>query len=183
MSNNGKRETNKFKAKPILKQFTELKQVDFEKYPVWVNCHGVDYNEPWYNETNEETFRPWTENIPVDPSHMMYLVKSSMILIDGTVYCGFITPIKENKRELIDNIGTIQPYIFHPSGKMICFWYGLREVKSEDIRSLYELLQKSPKEIFPIRFEIEHGLSLSFFSGEIFGLYYQEKSGNIKIVQ
>jgi hypothetical protein len=31
---------------------------DLITHPVWVSCHSVDYDEPWYDGTNEETFRP-----------------------------------------------------------------------------------------------------------------------------
>ena len=38
---------------------------DFATHPVWVSCHSVDYDEPWYDGTDEETFRPWLSEIPV----------------------------------------------------------------------------------------------------------------------
>jgi len=87
---------NGIQDKPILKQFSELRLSDFEKYPVWVNCHVIDYEESWYDDTDEETFRPWLEETPVDPGHTIFLVKSTLTLNDGTVFCGFITPIKKS---------------------------------------------------------------------------------------
>ena len=42
--------------KPGLKQFGELVPADFERHPVWIGCHVADYEEPWYEETDEETF-------------------------------------------------------------------------------------------------------------------------------
>ena len=47
------------KPKPELKQFADLTPTDFERHPVWIACHAEDYAEPWFNETDEETFRPW----------------------------------------------------------------------------------------------------------------------------
>src|SRR5438105_433781 len=38
---------------PILKQAHYLTPDDFAKYPVWINCHTTDYDEPWYEETDE----------------------------------------------------------------------------------------------------------------------------------
>jgi len=32
---------------PLLKQFGELAPGDFDTIPVWVSCHGFDYDEPW----------------------------------------------------------------------------------------------------------------------------------------
>jgi hypothetical protein len=56
------------KPKPELKQFGDLCPADFERYPVWIACHTEDFAEPWFNETDEETFRPWSGALPVAPS-------------------------------------------------------------------------------------------------------------------
>jgi hypothetical protein len=45
---------------PELKQFGDLTVDDFARCPAWISCHVQDYDEPWYDETDEETFRPWT---------------------------------------------------------------------------------------------------------------------------
>jgi hypothetical protein len=216
---------NGVQGKPLLKKFSELRLSDFEKYPVWVNCHVIDYEESWYDDTDEETFRPWLEELPVDPGYTMFLVKSTLTLNDGTVFCGFITPLKKsalkkrfitkrlfkniftepikaikfikngiielfkassietNKQNLIENLGYIQPYILHPSGEMIYFWCGYREITIEEIKSQYKLLEKTHSEIFPVQFKAESGLSTGISSGEIFGFYCREKNGEIKIVR
>jgi hypothetical protein len=44
---------------PILKQFAALTIEDFAQCPVWIACHVADYDEPWYDDTDEETFRPY----------------------------------------------------------------------------------------------------------------------------
>jgi hypothetical protein len=49
--------------KPVLKQFGDLTLADFERHPVWVSVHGLDEGAPWYDDTNEETFRPWTDDL------------------------------------------------------------------------------------------------------------------------
>lgn len=54
--------------KPLLRQFGDLTPADFKAHPVWVNCHVIDYDESWYEETDEETFRPWLKSTPVDPA-------------------------------------------------------------------------------------------------------------------
>jgi hypothetical protein len=43
--------------RPNLKQFGQLVLDDFVTRPVWASCHSVDYDRPWYNDTDEETFR------------------------------------------------------------------------------------------------------------------------------
>jgi hypothetical protein len=64
---------------------------DFERLPIWLHCHVVDYDEPWYEETDEETFRPWTGPLPVAPeSH--FLVRADFTAADGSRFVGFLTP-------------------------------------------------------------------------------------------
>lgn len=43
--------------RPLLRQFNDLRPQDFEEHSVWVNCHVIDYDEPWYDDTDAETFR------------------------------------------------------------------------------------------------------------------------------
>src|SRR6185503_15391472 len=47
------------KMRPGLKQFGQLTMEDFDLAPVWASCHSFDSNEPWFDDTDEETFRPW----------------------------------------------------------------------------------------------------------------------------
>ena len=61
--------------KPELKQFGDLTPADFDRHPVWVGCHTVDYDEAWYEDTDEETFRPWAGILPVTESQDMLLVR------------------------------------------------------------------------------------------------------------
>jgi hypothetical protein len=77
---------------PEFKQFGDLVQSDFERYPVWIGCHTVDGDEPWYDETDEETFRPWNGSLPTGPSEGMLLVRATMEFADGTLYLGSSRP-------------------------------------------------------------------------------------------
>src|SRR5262249_48738508 len=56
--------------------FGELTAEDFAQHPVWISVHGLDEEEPWYDEDgcNEETFRPWTGALPVSPEEGLLLV-------------------------------------------------------------------------------------------------------------
>jgi len=109
----------KFK-KPLLKQFGDLTNEDFSLYLVWVQCDGIDYDEDWYDETDEETFRPWIGKLPVDPNEAMYLVKTNFKLADGTEYKGFMTPQEQNTKA---DLGIQQPYIITDNGELISFWH------------------------------------------------------------
>ena len=60
--------------RPMLGQFADLTATDFETSPVWIACSSVDDDEPWYDDTDEETFRPRLGPLPADPSEGMLLV-------------------------------------------------------------------------------------------------------------
>jgi hypothetical protein len=78
-------------TRPLLKQFADLSPADFEQHPVWIGCHTVDYDEPRYDETDEETFRLWTGELPADPSEGMLLVRVTCTLADGSRLSAFLT--------------------------------------------------------------------------------------------
>jgi hypothetical protein len=86
---------------------------------VWVGCHTADYDEPWYEDTDEETFRPWTGKLPADAPEGMLLVKATFELVDASRHPGFITPAPNP-----DDIGTQQPYIF-VGDQCFGFWGGI----------------------------------------------------------
>jgi hypothetical protein len=58
----------------------------------FAECHGTDSDEPWHDDVDEETFRPWRGALPADPSEGMLLVVATLTLNDGTTLDGFITP-------------------------------------------------------------------------------------------
>ncbi len=167
-------------TKPLLKQFGELKLDDFENHPIWVNCHTVDYNESWFDETNEETFRPWAKETPVDPKDAMFLVKASFTFADGTFLKGFVTPVDKRDKGLVEILGMVQPYIFGPKGQTIPFWFGGIPYSEENIKNLYFLLGKTQADVFPIKFEAESGLVKGVTFGVIPGFCYQ-KNGKISV--
>ena len=100
---------------------------------MWVGCHTLDYDEPWYENTDEETFRPWTGKLPADASAGMLLVKATLELHDGSRHPGFVTPaLKEG------DLGTQQPQIFAGNRRLgDCRWMmvdvsALRTAKEAD---------------------------------------------------
>src|SRR4029453_10996720 len=91
------------KSTPELRQFGTLTPNDFIRSPVWVQCHIIDHDEPWHNQTDEETFRPWAGAVPVDPQEAMFLVRATFELADGTKLSGFVTPAQ------VQELGMMQP--------------------------------------------------------------------------
>ncbi len=131
---------------PELKQFGDLTADDFEREPVWIGCHTADYDEPWYDQTDEETFRPRAGALPADPSEGMLLVRATLELHDGTRYGGFVTPAFEE-----NDLGTQQPQIF-VGGRRFAFWGGHFGIPAEERASCYSALGKPAHDVFPLTF-------------------------------
>ncbi len=146
------------KPRPELKRFRDLRPDDFARHPVWLSCHSVDYDEPWYSETNEETFRPHAGSLPVD-TDQMYLVRCVFELSSGEKLDGFATPAAD-----AEDWGTIQPQVFAFDGKRYGFWLGMSG-KPGVAADFCRALGKTPDSVFPIRFGPMPGLT----SGECAG--------------
>ena len=159
--------------KPILKQFGDLSAGDFGKYPVWVSVHGLDSDESWYDDTDEETFRPWTGKLPVLPEDGMFLVRAKFTLAEGRVLDGFVTP--QIGAKTLD-LGIIQPQLFLPSGTRNDFWDGMFKRDTESRKAIYTELGKDPKAIFPIQFAAEKGLAKGHVTGSVPGFCWRPKN-------
>ena len=157
---------------PLLKQFGDLRPSDFEQHPVWVSCHVIDYDEPWYDQTDEETFRAWTGHLPVDPSETMFLVRATLTATDGTRYSGFVTPQHAGGPA---DLATMQPQLFSESGKLIGFWCGMFEPDARTKAQIYSELNTDAKRLFPIRFAADAKLANGQVAGEIPGFCYLKK--------
>jgi hypothetical protein len=157
--------------KPELKQFGSLTQADFERFPVWVSVHSLDYDESWYDESDEETFRPWSGELPVEPSVGMFLVRSRLSLADGTEFVGFITPAIGSGEVTESELGSVQPYLFSKNGTLVTFWGGMLGFTDDVKKTIYDLLERIASQIFPIQFRTESGLANGKQIGEIRGFY------------
>jgi hypothetical protein len=167
--------------KPLLRQFGDLTPADFERHPVWVNCHGIDYDEPWYEETDEETFRPWLKSTPADPAETMFLVRASLLLADGTKLSGFITPQHPQENEGKPDFGLIQPQLFLPNGKRVPFWFGIMTPPKELMADMYTSLGKTESQVFPLAFTAEEGLALGTVSGTVYGFCSRGKGNQVAV--
>jgi len=158
-------------ARPELKQFGELEPEDFDRHPVWIGCHTADYGKPWYESTDEETFRPWTGKLPADHSQGMLLVKANFELMDGSRYTGFVTP-----SDKADDLGTHQPQLF-VGDQRFSFWGGMFGIPGSGQQALYAALNRSPEEIFPLRFNGNPELATGVITGQINGFYVGWSAG------
>jgi hypothetical protein len=157
--------------KPELKQFGDLTRDDFVRHPVWIGCHSADHDEPWYEDTDEETFRPWTGELPADASAGMLLVMATLELRDGSRHVGFVTPDPDE-----GGLGTIQPQIF-AGHQRFGFWGGRRGIPAEQRQDLYFALQKTPAKIFPLRYSVDPALVTRTVTGQVDGFYRKTAQG------
>jgi hypothetical protein len=154
---------------PELVQFGDLTPTHFSRHPVWIQCHGTDSEEPWHDATNEETFRPWLNDLPVDPSEGMLLVAATFTLADGSSCDGFVTPAMDSGRNDASVLGTMQPHMFLPTGRQQAFWQGMFP-RAADRQQLYDDLGRTDG-IFPIAFKVRPGLTTGLDRGQIDGFY------------
>lgn len=132
---------------PELKQFGDLVQ------------------KPWYDETDEETFRPWNGPLPASSSEGMLLVRATIELADGSKFPGFVTPALDE-----DDLGVQQPQIF-VGGRHFGFWGGILGLPAEERQAFYASLGKPPRDVFPLRFAVAPNLAVGFANGEVTGFY------------
>jgi hypothetical protein len=152
--------------RPELVQFGDLTPAHFATHPVWVACHVVDYDEPWYDETDEETFRPWRGGLPVKPEIGILLVRTHFVTSSGRQLDGFISPAGASE---VSVVRATQPHIFLSSGRMLGFWLGMVLKADDQLARLQAELSQLPSEIFPIEFSAEPGLATGVQSGTIVG--------------
>lgn len=172
--------------RPLLKQLGSVTLADFEKFPVWVLCHTTDYDEEWYDDTDEATVRPWSDNIPIDAKSAIFFIRAHFVLADGAEMKGFVSYMTNPQWKIVANdIGSTQPVLLHPSGKQIPFWYGVIKITSEDMNRIYTLLGKDRKMVFPIRYRVDDNLIVVEQKGEIDGFYSyrQVDSGAVVVYQ
>jgi len=86
---------------PELKQEYDLTQADFEREPVWVGVHNYDLQDdpvcaPWYKDSDEQTYRPWTGPLPFDEARGWARVAATIALADGTVYPGSVRTVRDD---------------------------------------------------------------------------------------
>jgi hypothetical protein len=160
--------------RPKLKQFGDLEASDFERHPIWVSSHSVDYDEPWYDDEgiDEETFRPWRGKVPVSPEDGMFLVRASFEIRDGTRYHGFLTP------SAADDLGDLQPTILI-GPRHVGLWQGQVPGRAIHRRAFYTALGKTAEQLFPVRFSADPGLASGVVSGQAEGFHGLNDNGTV----
>jgi len=165
--------------RPTLKQFGDLTPEDFRQHPIWVSVHTLDYDEDWYDDTDEETFRPWLGDRPVGGEEM-FLVSARLSFADGAEFEGFVTPAISY--EGLRSMGSLQPQVFAPSGQRFAFWHGMFRQTEFETR-FYQNFAKSPEQVFPIRFQALPGLTSSVAAGAIPGFMSIPRGEEVEVTK
>ena len=187
------------------KQIHELTAADFEQYPAWIGVHNYDYGQPWYEGTDDQTYRPWLGPERFTGSRGMLLLAARIELTDGSVYPGFFTRVAENWDEPLPprrmRDGNYTPAkqwskrygdtplsilaLQHPQifidGKMIGFALGKPEKRRERVRAFYAAIRKTPSEVFPVRFSADPALADGIVEGRMDGFFSFQLRGSFEI--
>jgi len=132
---------------PILKQFDALEAADFAAWPVWIPCRPGDSNQPWYAQTDANTYRPWMDDLPISRDMRSFLAQSSLTLADGTVFEGFAS-CPAGGADF--NISTVRPQLFTNMGRRFGFWFGNSSPSTFTKHDFYSAMGKTELQIFPI---------------------------------
>jgi hypothetical protein len=170
---------------PELKQFRDLRCSDFQRHPVWVGVHNLDVGKPWYDASDESTFRPNTEQLPLAAEGGNVHVRAHFIIRDGSRYPGLIRaaspkwdiPLRKGmptERSLSRDsprsiVGVQQPHICGIRRHSI-FGEGLRGSRRRHASALFRRGEARGSDI-PITFAAEPGLATGLTDGEVEGFY------------
>jgi len=168
-------------TRPELVQFGNLTLAHFDRHPVWIACHIADYEEPWYDDTDEETFRPWIGSLPVDASEGMTLARADFTLADGTRLEGFLTPAVDG--DPIGPLGIMQPRLFLPDGTLGAFWEGRFGRDASEHAAFYQTLGKTAAQVFPVRCTVPAGLATGITTAVLEGFYTIGKKSAVQVTR
>lgn len=190
---------------PILKQLPDLTDADMAAHPSWVCGHTADYDEPWYDDCDDETYRPWSGALPASAGEEILLVRAEFTLACGACCPGAFHPAGVDWDEPLTRRtkggGTVrlqtiserhggspvailrihQPFLFL-NGQQHHFWGGLRGVAQDRRQALYQAAGHPPEDVFPIRFSAEPGLVTGITAGQVEG-FYRAPAGAVPVVE
>ncbi len=181
-------------APPELKQEYNLSLADFSRQPVWVGVHNFDSDEPWYEQSDEETFRPWTGPLPFAEARGFVLAAATFELADGTLYAGYCRSVRDDwdasfepmsvaegtpKRQSWSrmhggsqrSVLLLQSPTMFIDGRPFDFQLRILSLRKKAIQSFYAAIGKKPSDVFPLRFAINSGLAADVTSGKLAGFY------------
>jgi hypothetical protein len=117
---------------------------------------------PWYNETDEETFLPWTGALPV----RRHVPRSGDVRAAGwKPFSGIHDPSLPRDGDG----GDVASPVCRPTP--LPFLGGMFDVTDEEKLSLYAALGKDARAVFPVQFSADLGLATGAVAGQGAGFY------------
>jgi hypothetical protein len=183
---------------PELKQSYDLTKEDFERFPVWIGVHNNDIDEPWYDKSDEQTYRPWTGPLRFEKRSQFPAlnVAAKFELADTSPFPGYFKPASRKwddpipGRKLADGSHTepkrwsdrrggsplsvlslLSPVIFIAER---AFDFHLRrrpEDRKRSVQEFYAAIGKLPSEVFPVRFSADQEYIDGILEGRLDGFY------------
>jgi hypothetical protein len=154
------------------KQVYDLTPMDLENFPIWIFISDEEYAP----NQDEATVKPYIGTDIINPEQAMFIVKTHFHATDGSEFIGYSTPQDEY------DLGYIQPTIVTPRGQ-VNFWFGMFKPKKDELRGIYELLEKEPTKLFPLRFESAIQTKGIPLRGEINGFSYSPGVDDNKVIE
>jgi hypothetical protein len=167
-----------------MKQQSDLTPADFGRHPVWIGVHNYDTDEPWYEQSDEETFRPWAGPLPFSGDRGVVLVASRFELADGSIYSGYCRALPEDcdvapapawstwhGGSQLSVLALLNPTIF-VDGHPFDFHLGIPERRKNRVIQFYTTIGKKPTDVFPLRFAADKTLAIGITSGKLEGFFY-----------
>lgn len=115
---------------------------DLSDIPIWE--YALD--EEGMPGQDEATVKPRPDLSAVDPSEGSFVVHTMFESASGATFRGYSQPAAS------PDLGLIQPTII-AKGSHIHFWFGIIRPRGRHIERSYQLLEMSPDDLFPVRFE------------------------------
>ncbi|WP_153556475.1 hypothetical protein [Roseimaritima sediminicola] len=143
-------------TKPIFRNCDDIGPSELASFPVWVYCHLTDYDEPWYEDVDDEAYRAWTDDSPIG-NDTVAIVAASFRTHAGILLQGFIETWGDSTGNPVLDL---KPTIFDADGHRIALWHGATYQFGTDhlddcIARFERLLGGSMPDHFPVRVEVK----------------------------
>ena len=158
----------------IRKQVYHLKISDIDQFPVWefaIDEEGVEGQD-------EATVRPRPDLKEITEFTGQLAVRAEFTAADGTTFLGIITPSNTS------DLGYIHPIIITHT-KQVTFWNGMIKPEAKELKENYHALQKTAKELFPLKFRALIPFKGGINTGVVPGfMYYSDlKARKVEILK
>lgn len=159
--------------KRIRKQFYDLTGEDLSRFPTWKFALD-EIGEP---DCDEATVRPYRVKGTLNPDSGMFIVRTDFVLADGTFMHGYITPAVSYAEGLPRMAGAF-PSILSGSQPVSLYTGPVRPPRTY-LSWAYKCLQKSSKQVFPLRYKILVAIKGVPSSGTFDGFAFSRDSSHL----